>query len=110
MLYKETPAYETFQVIDGILCVGTMPLTDKQKFQLKSEALAFKGTLLFKLLGEKEVNNMQQRITDEARTLEDISAFRAILADRRIMLAEIDEWATAKLPIPTLDTLKPLTV
>ncbi len=110
-LYKETPAYETFEIVEGILKMGKLPLSEQDKFRLKSEALAFQSTLLFKLITTKVANDMQKEIVENASG-EDLKYYRAVLADRRILEEEILTLSRSQVKIPTqkVDTQKPPTV
>lgn len=78
------------------------PLTDDEKRRLKSEALTFKSTLLYRLLAEETANEMQREIVDNA-TPENLHYFRAVLADRRILIQEIDRCAKLEVDLVKLD-------
>lgn len=98
-LYK-SPAKQTFTLVNGILLRAGRPCTDEEKFILKSEALALKGTFLYKLLGERIADEMQKEIVENAKTMEDIYYFRAVLADRRMFMEEIENLSNIKVAVP----------
>jgi len=94
-----------------LLLYGKM-LDDKIKFQLKAEALAFKSTMLFKLITTAMEEEMKKNIIEDAKTLEQLDYYRAVLADRLILEQEIDKWSkiTVKPPKIDVDTKKYISV
>lgn len=102
VLYSKTPAEETFEIVNGILGVAGRPLSNEDLFRLKSEALAFKSTSLYKLLAVHTADQMQKEIVDNCKTMEEINYYRAILADRRMLIQEIDSFAKADIKPPTI--------
>lgn len=104
-LYKKADP-DAFAIVNGILGKAGYPLTDEEKFRLKSEALALKGTLLYQVLCSRIANEMQAEIVDNATTMEQVTYFRAVLADRRMLIQEIDGLSKMVAPIPKLDGKK----
>ena len=85
-----SPANEIFTIVNGVLNLNKSPFTSEEKKRLKSEALTFKTMLLYQLLTTKVCNDIQKEIVENARTLEDLNYYRAVLADRRILIEEIE--------------------
>lgn len=89
-------------MVDKILRYHGQQLTPEQMFRLKSEALAFRGTLLYQLVTSKIPDEMQEEIVENCKIDEDLIYYRAILADRRMLEAEITAWADSKVTPPKL--------
>lgn len=75
-------------------------LDNDLKFRLKSEALAFKSTLLFKLITTAQEEEMKKNIIEDAKSMDQINYYRAVLADRIILEQEINKWSKMDVPIP----------
>lgn len=104
-LYKKSDP-DAFSIVEGILKKANKPLTDEERYRLKAEALAFKGTLLYQLFCTRIANEMQSEIVDNATTMEQVTYFRAVLADRRMLIQEIEGLTKMNVPIPKLDGKK----
>ena len=111
-LYRsKSPSEKSFELVKQILDNGKenrflllfgKALGDEEKFRLKSEALAFKSTLLYKLITSTVEEDMKKEIIENCKDLQSLDYYRAILADRIMLEEEIIKWAEAKVPIPTL--------
>jgi len=99
------------KIVNGNLKQKTLLYLGKEldndlKFRLKSEALAFKSTLLFKLITTAQEEEMKKNIIEDSQTMEQINYYRAVLADRIILEQEINKWSKMDVPIPKTVNVK----
>jgi hypothetical protein len=99
------------KIVNGNLKQKTLLYLGKEldndlKFRLKSEALAFKSTLLFKLITTAQEEEMKKNIIEDSKTMEQINYYRAVLADRIILEQEINKWSKMDVPIPKTINVK----
>lgn len=109
-LYRnKSPNEKSFEIVKQILSNGKemetlylfgKQLTDEERFRLKSEALAFKSTLLFKLVTSTTEEEMKKEIIENCKDLQSLDYYRAILADRIMLENQINKWSIAHAPIP----------
>jgi len=100
-LYKATKNPPVFESIKGILFFHGQPLTHEQKMRLKAEALTLKVGILFEYLTSKVADEMQREIienhteaTPNGKDERTLDYYRAILADRRILIQEVENLAS----------------
>ena len=70
--------------------INNLPLTEKQEVDLYNDCKFFKNTLLYSILFSTEIQDLEKIIIKEVKTLEELNYYRAVLADRYLMLENID--------------------
>lgn len=110
MKLVQSPNDYVFNVINNVLLLNRRELTPHEKFRLHAEAMAFKNTLLYLLLATHQADLTTKDIVEQGKTDEMLNFYRAILADRRILIGEIDSWANANVPLPPVEnaTMNPM--
>lgn len=62
--------------------INSIPITEQQLSQLSNEAKVLKTSLLYRILTETQVREIEQSIIADAKTMEELNFYRAMLADR----------------------------
>jgi len=85
-LFTKSEGLDTIIEVDGILTRAGKPLTQPEKDRLHNDAVMFSNSLLYRLCTETTPLEIQRMLIEEAKTEEEYNYYRAILADRKMIV------------------------
>ena len=72
--------------IENVLHRAGKPLTQAEKDRLYNDAIIFQNSLLYRVLTETTPTEIQRLLIEEAKTEPEYNYYRAILADRKMII------------------------
>ena len=85
-LFTKSEGLDTIIEVDGILTRAGKQLTQPEKDRLHNDAVMFSNSLLYRLCTETTPLEIQRMLIEEAKTEEEYIYYRAILADRQMIV------------------------
>ena len=85
-LFTKNEGLDTLVEVDNILTRAGKEITQGEKDRLYNDALIFSNSLLYRLCTETTPLEIQRMLVEEAKTEPEYNYYRAILADRKMIV------------------------